>query len=383
MVVEIDSTSSSSTISFTAARSAKDFVVSGFVLNDRDGAIFNAPDAETLLDDDFRDGYCFEIRRADRARANQVGLRFIAAHTQRGRIDVDGTLWVDTVARRLRDIEFTYQNLPAAIARLHPGGQVRFLQLDNGIVIVDRWSLRTPARTVTTRVAGRTVTAPTGTQQTGGAIASARWPGGLQWDAPLAVLQVDMVDSLEAPESGRTLLLANTNYQAVSDSDGVATIGRLLPGPYTGAVRDPRLDSISIALTTSFAVTVADGEKIERRLRVPTAADYIAGRCRASSSEPDSTGKFLIIGRVFDRENKPIGQALWSIAIQTPGGPEMVQAGIASSDGIFEYCAGPFHLNDQIVIDTRRSAEDPHVLLPLTVKDRIIVVPVTLPPEGG
>ena len=49
------------TASFGAVRSAVDFVKQGFLLDSAGVRTFFAPDAETLLDDEFTGGYCFRI----------------------------------------------------------------------------------------------------------------------------------------------------------------------------------------------------------------------------------------------------------------------------------------------------------------------------------
>jgi hypothetical protein len=130
---------------FQAVRSAADFVKLGFFDDSHGTEVLYAPDAETLLDDDFRDGYCFSLRGRDEERPHAVGLRFTPAKTRRGRIDVDGTLWIDTLARRLLDIRYTYDGLAPVLDDVHPEGSVRFRSLDNGVVLIDNWGLRLPA----------------------------------------------------------------------------------------------------------------------------------------------------------------------------------------------------------------------------------------------
>lgn len=56
---------------FRAVRSAADFVKLGFHDDTRGDDVLYAPDAETLLDDDFRDGYCFLLRDRDDGRPGQ------------------------------------------------------------------------------------------------------------------------------------------------------------------------------------------------------------------------------------------------------------------------------------------------------------------------
>ncbi|MGH7653299.1 MAG: carboxypeptidase-like regulatory domain-containing protein, partial [Gemmatimonadaceae bacterium] len=133
--------SSVATASFVAAHSAQDFVQSGFASNDAHTRSYFGPDAELLLSNEFAAAYCLQLADADRSRKNQVGIRFLPAYHRDGATDIDGTLWIDTVARELRDVEYTYLGMPAAVTKaLHPGGYVSFRTMPNGTVVIDRWS---------------------------------------------------------------------------------------------------------------------------------------------------------------------------------------------------------------------------------------------------
>src|ERR1051325_5905442 len=118
--VRIDSTESATT-SFNAAHTATDFIQRGFMTDSAKQQVFFAPDAEVLLDEGFAAGYCFRIIDPDRRRPNQIGLGFSAGDRRRNRVDIEGTLWVDTVARALRDIERRYVGLDRRIEAMRPG----------------------------------------------------------------------------------------------------------------------------------------------------------------------------------------------------------------------------------------------------------------------
>jgi hypothetical protein len=152
--VRIDSTTDLFA-SFKAVRSAADFVKLGFLDSTSTTDVLYGPDAETLLDDSFRDGYCFHLRDHDPKRPTSVGLAFAAAKQERGRIDIDGTLWVDTAARRLEHIEFEYVGFARAIQNKHFGGNIRFREVGNGVVLIDQWSLRVPTSVVETVTVSR------------------------------------------------------------------------------------------------------------------------------------------------------------------------------------------------------------------------------------
>ena len=119
-----------------------EFHQAGFCERQQRRGTFFAPDAEVLLDDGFAAGYCFHIMDRNRSHPNQVGLGFKSADRRRGRIDVDGALWIDTVARTLVDIEFRYVGLDRQLDRYAPGGRVEFREMANGVVLIDQWFIR-------------------------------------------------------------------------------------------------------------------------------------------------------------------------------------------------------------------------------------------------
>ena len=379
MTVRVDSTDTSH-VSFVAPNSAGGFVQRGFAAQENDVAKFDAPDAETLLDDDFRDGYCFQLRAAEPGRPNQVGLGFVAATWKRGRIDIDGTLWIDTVGRRMKDIQFKYVNLPPNIQALQPGGQIQFRELANGVVIVDAWSLHLPAPVASEpRGTRRPRSGPLAVQLTGGAIASARWPGGLQWDAPLGVLRVHAFDAHGQPVAGREVLLSNTTYRGVLDSTGFTEIPRLVPGPYSAAVRDPDLDSIQVGLKITLTFNITDGETIDAPVKIPTAAAFVESRCQVSSISPKEAANFLIIGRAFDAAGKVVGPTVWKMSRRNEDFVDTWNQTTAN-DGIFDFCGSQFRLGDEVTIEARRSVTDPPATQVLRLTRLLTVVRLTLPP---
>ena len=104
-----------------------------------DSVIFHAPDANTLLSEEFLDHHCFRLRE----RRGRVGLEF-APTADRTLPDVRGVLWMDRRTARLRSLEYTYVNLPYENPRDALGGELRFEQLPDGAWIVRRWLVRMP-----------------------------------------------------------------------------------------------------------------------------------------------------------------------------------------------------------------------------------------------
>ena len=160
--------------------------------------MFLAPDADVLLGEQFATGYCFSLAKAQPNRRSQLGIAFEASNSKRDRVDIEGTLWLDTLRRALVDLEFQYVNLGRKVELLRPGGHVAFREMPNGAVLVDQWMLRLIGNTADTVVMGRPNNKPTEYRvltkdyvtESGGELANARWRDGRTWHASLGRLQV-------------------------------------------------------------------------------------------------------------------------------------------------------------------------------------------------
>ena len=189
--VRIDSIEAGSR-SFSAARSGAGFIERGFVEDSAGEQTYLGPDAETLLDEAFATGYCIWLADRDRARPTQIGLSFAAPARRKDRVDVDGTLWIDTAARALRDIEYRYVGLDRRIEALHPGGHIFFREIANGVVLIDRWQMLLFSAEVDTIASSRreVVRSWFYGSETGGEVARASWRDGFVWQASLGTLRV-------------------------------------------------------------------------------------------------------------------------------------------------------------------------------------------------
>lgn len=334
--------------SFGATRSASEFVKQGFMLDSAGIRMFLAPDAETLLDDGFASGYCFRIMDAERSRPHQIGLGLRAADSRRERVDIEGALWIDTLARALVDLEFHYVGMDHMYEPYHPGGRVSFHAMPNGVVLVDRWSLRVVdvrEDNATSLLGQRSavVKCPTrscpnlsrpvqyDTREVGGELANAAWDDGSSWKGALGRVVV------HASQMGAVLKLEDTDYQAVSDANGDLAFEDLLPGPYALAVVDPTLSPLGITLTTGTSLTAARDSTLSVRVAVPSAADYVARLCDADQGAP---GTAWILGRVVTPDGRPVGGAKWAVQryADGAGAGDVVQSGLTGADGTFHYC---------------------------------------------
>lgn len=114
-------------------------------LYERDGwGEFRAPDAATLISEEFLSEYCFSLAPASVTPDGMLGLAFAPARSRRGVTPIEGTLWLDRASAELRRLEFRYVGLPPAYETIGADGMVAFRRLATGIWFIERWELRVP-----------------------------------------------------------------------------------------------------------------------------------------------------------------------------------------------------------------------------------------------
>lgn len=381
MRVRSDSADTAAT-SFFASHSARDLVRYGFSTDSTSTGTFFGPDADVLLNEYFAGAYCFEIERGSRARPNQIGLRFLPAEHRRGRVDIDGTLWIDTLARSLKDIEFMYDGVPAGARRFHPGGRVSFQTMPNGVVLIDRWSLRLVSAepdTILNTFGNLEAHDWLYADESGGELAHARWPDGTEWNAPLGALRVETHLQAGKPAAGTVIALAATQYFGVADPRGLVVISDLLPGPYVARIIDPQVAVLGIGLPTPLRFVAARDTTSVAKLTIPTARSYTMDRCKAAGQRGVNENMFTILGRVVMPNGMSVEGAKVSIAThmsspQADGSllqwlkPDVT----TGSDGLFQACHG-WNVNDEVLIRVHRYRE-PDVDVPATITSNMVVV---------
>ena len=373
-------TNVSATEPFVASRNAAMFVRDGFREESGGGFTFYGPDAETLIDEAFASGYCFHIMDAERSRQNQVGLGFEAAEQKDGKIDIAGALWVDTLSRTLHDMEFRYVGLERALSALKPGGQMHFEHVANGVSLIDRWALRLvsgreeyggTALSSSGQVSGGRVSRLYA-QEAGGEIARATWPNGAAFAAPLGTLRLRAVNKRGQPAPAGTMVqLVGTDYQATADSTGTLEIPDLLPGPYTISIIDQTLAAFGVPLVTNTRFVAQRDSRVDLRLEVETAEDFVAKRC---DRDQRITGAAYILGRVMSN-GQPVKEAHWTI--RDPFGAVLVEGGQVGEDGLFQWCQFQFSKRVEIEVwQGERRAKQMHVLT-----EKLAMFLFELPPQ--
>lgn len=343
---------------FSAERSASAFGREGFLRDSSGFHSYLGPDAETLVDDAFASKYCFRITAPDRSRPRQVGLGFEPVEREDGRIDIVGTVWVDTLTRVLQDLTFRYVGLDRETSALAPEGRLSFRELPNGVVIIDQWSLRLAGE------GGGT------TSEIGGEIARATWPGGYSWGAPLGTIRLHAVDNQGRPAAASMVQLIDTDYQLTTDSTANVVLTDLLPGPYSASVRDPRLATLGVPSTKSIRFTAVRDSTVDARFEVETADDFVRKRC---GQEMPAAGKGWVLGRAVTTGGAPVKEARWSIRDEF--GTMLVEDAKVDAEGMFQWCQLP--LNRRVTIDVWR--DDRRVNASRIVMDRLTTLHFVLP----
>jgi hypothetical protein len=348
---------------FSAARTALAIGRDGFEFDSSGAHTYLGPDADALVDEEFVQHHCFKLMPSDRSRPQQVGLGIEPLEEEDGRIDIVGTLWVDTLSRVLDDLTFKYVGLDKQTAALRPEGRLSFRELPNGIVIVDRWSLRLPGEPARTGSGA--------VPEIGGEIADASWPDGFDWHAPLGTLRLQVVDAQGRAATGSSVHLVDTDYGGSVDSSGSAvTIGDLLPGPYVASVVDPRLSVLGVAKPTTYRFTAQRDSTREALLTVATAEELVRSRCSQSTSIV--AGRGALLGRVVTPDGRPVPNARWAIRDQF--GTTLVEDGKVDADGWFQWCQLPLNtrVNIDVWRDERRVNDSRIVMDPLTTLNFIL-----------
>ncbi len=116
----------------------------GYSVEERDGTIYYAPDANVLLSEQFAATHCLRLAAADAEHPERVGLAFEPVGAPRDRVRIRGHFWLDRATLALQRLEFEYVGLPGGLTGPRFGGSIDFVQLPGGLWIEDRWEIRMP-----------------------------------------------------------------------------------------------------------------------------------------------------------------------------------------------------------------------------------------------
>jgi hypothetical protein len=388
--------------SFKAARSADEFVREGFRQTVEGEALYMAPDVDVLLSDDFSTAYCFRIAKSEKERERQVGLQFrpsgdlndpkrnttvvdstgeIFRYLVQGRVDVEGTLWIDTSANAVREIEFRYVGVPRTIRAFEPGGTIRFQSIKNGVTLVDRWTLRTVGarqETSENEFARRQNAGRLQVSETGGELARAEWADSTTYVASLGTAAVTVVDDKNLPVPGVRVRFLNTDYSGITDSLGKLIVSDLVPGPYRVGFDDERLRRIGLNVETKIAFQSERGTQSRIVLKRRTGEQLIAEKCGSPSI---ANAVPLIAGRVLAPDADVTKAKVFIVAEISPGSWKRLEESFeVDTDGYYFLCPRELKLDATVRLEVEGGTIETAVVTE-KLSERLVVIDIPVVPK--
>lgn len=294
---------------FVASAMPSFFARVGYMVEANGTRVFNAPDADVLIDESFAATHCFRLRLADQAHAGQIGLAFSPVRGRDTLVDVDGVIWLDAATPRLRSLDFAYTSLEPAATAAGSGGHIEFQEMPNGASFISWWNMRLavlqpPPPNSNSRRA-RSAGPPRRIDMTelrlqeildaGGAVLQASWPDGTKWSEPPSLISgVVAMKGTGAPVANALVVLEGTPDTARTDSTGRFRM-ETLPGRYVVDGADTTLANFVAPRTQSTPVDLRRGAEATVRLEVAPLQRVIEDICRGIPTPP---GSGLIAGAV-------------------------------------------------------------------------------------
>ncbi len=345
----------------------------GFIKRLGDSVEFYAPDARTLIADEFLRTHCFRVRD-ERAEQGRVGLE-IEPVPGRSVPEIKGTLWVDAASGELRRLEFVYVNVPPMVPRETSEGWVEFRRTPRGAWLVDKWALRLPLvgerrapqpYGAANPVAGELVQRGTellGVHEEGGSIVSLESRDTPRRARPSRRVAIrGVVTTPEGdPVPGARAFLSGTSHSSVTDREGHFAMLDVTPGPYRLSFTHPRFDTLGVV----GPVIEIDGRTTsDHVLTMPTDEEIAHGACALEEASWGSEPPSLLYGYVRDGPSPAVvpGAAI-TVAwrnLQPQGAAVAVATESlvteSDADGHYQFCGVPMDVKLTIRV-ARRSRQ--------------------------
>ncbi len=297
------------------------------------GDVYRAPDAATLVSEQFVKSHCFAAIRGYGAENGLTGLEFKPARVA-GLPELSGVLWVDPRANTLRYLNFDYVNLPIPLRIARTAGRVDFQQLPGGRWIVPRWYIRMPR---TARVTSTDAGSPTlvrdslvGYQEVGGTARQTGAPAAARVGNPAPSAAESNADlPTDGPTAAQSVLTGlvydSTLGRPLKDVEVSTGGGRFKAvtndgGRYElvvdGALADkvifdhPRLRLFHLAERVQ-TISVPAGSRGQAIVIVPSYGTLRKKLCGQNETGTDSQG--MAVGYVRDAAGNPVRNAhVWA-----------------------------------------------------------------------
>jgi hypothetical protein len=292
------------------ALAAQELEKHGFAKRHGDSVTFYAPEARTLIAEEFLRTHCFRVRD-ERTERGRVGLD-IEPVPGRFLPDIKGTLWVDAASGELRRLEFVYVNLPANVPRENADGWVEFRRLPRGAWIVDRWALRLPlvgspppqsVYGAGVPVAGELPPERTrdllGTHEEGGRVVSleSQRPRAPSASTTTVAVHGRVRTASGEPVPGARAFLSGTGHSSVTDREGRFAMLDVTPARYRLSFTHPRFDTLGVVGQVVEVDATGTGE---HHLTMPTDEEIARSACSAQETERSGQPATLLYGYVRD-----------------------------------------------------------------------------------
>jgi hypothetical protein len=295
------------------------------------GEVYRAPDAATLVSDQFVKSHCFSAIRGYGPETGLAGLEFKPARIG-SQPELTGVLWLDPKTNTLRSLNFDYVNLPIPLRVARTSGRVEFEELPSGQWIVPRWYIRMPrvSRIVSTDVRSPAVARDTllGYQEVGGASRPAGTGAAMSAETG-AGQNAGTQGSTEAAPAAQSLISGivydSTTERGlggvqVSTGGGRFRTTTTAGGHYELAVDGALNDTITFEHPRLRLYRVADrrqlislpaGARGVANLVVPSFATIRTTLCGRNETATDAQG--IVTGYVRDATGNPIPRAhVWA-----------------------------------------------------------------------
>jgi hypothetical protein len=300
----------------------------GYMRSEGSDIVYYAPDAITLLSDQFVSAHCFSVVRGYGQENGLLGLEFKPAKPG-NKPDISGVLWLDPATSALRYLVFDYVNLPIPLRVGRARGRVEFQQLAGGPWIVPRWYIRMPrvARIRQPGLIGSASPRDTllGYQEAGGSAAPARLAlssqGGTASTEQTELTGIVFDSTTGLPLKDVVITTGNGRYKTSTNELGRYALG--IDGALVDSITfdHPRLRLFRVSERVQ-SVSLARGTHARISILIPSYATLRNRLCARDDQLADATG--LAVGYVRDPLGKPVANAhvsaTWPVSWVQRGG---------------------------------------------------------------
>jgi hypothetical protein len=291
--------------------------------------VYRAPDAATIISDQFVRSHCFAAIRGYGPESGLIGLEFRPARVS-GQAELSGVLWLEPKGKALRSLNFDYVNLPIPLRIARTTGRLEFQQLPGGQWIIPRWYIRMPrlARVPVTSSPAVSRDSLLGYQEVGGEARPAGAPRistarrevrpaanadtpDERADANQTVLTGVVYDSSSGrPLSGVQVSTGGGRYTTTTNAGGRYEL--LITGPLNDKIvfDHPRLRLLRVAERVQ-SVSLPAGSRGEASVIVRSYTALRNSLCGKNETGIEAQG--LMAGYVRDAAGKPVtGAHVWA-----------------------------------------------------------------------